>query len=47
MNNEPQSPFLLYQTGDGQTRLEIVVPPQARHIVDAGKSAVAVRFKTF
>ena len=23
MNNEPQSPVLLYQTSDGQTRLEV------------------------
>ena len=23
MNNEPQSPFLLYQTSDGYTRLEV------------------------
>ncbi len=23
MSNEPQSPFLLYQTSDGQTRLEV------------------------
>ena len=23
MNNEPQSQFLLYQTSDGQTRLEV------------------------